>query len=106
VGDDGAEENEGCHPQRHAAARLVDLLDDQVVARFGCASHQMIEQRDAGPADGRQKEQSGMIETCARRDVETSEEGCAKRTHRNCHGDEKQCPAGNRYRMIMPVAGE
>lgn len=59
MGDNGAEENQRRHAQRNAAARFMDLLDDQVVATFNAAAEQMIEQPDGEPADRQEKRKRG-----------------------------------------------
>ncbi len=49
--DNRADEDQRRHAQRHAAARFVDLLDDEIVAALNRAPGQMIEQADREPAD-------------------------------------------------------
>jgi len=106
VSDDRAEEHKRCHAKRHTATRLVNLLDDEVVACFDRLSRQMVEQSDTRSAKRQQEEKPGVIEPCAGREVEAPQESSAKRADRNSHWDQEQRPPQHRYGVVMPVANE
>ncbi len=65
VGHDCTEEHQRRHAERDTATGLVDLLDDQVVARFDGPARQMVEQSDTGPTKRQQEEKPRMIEARA-----------------------------------------
>ena len=70
VSDDSAQENQRRHAEGDAAPRLVDLLDDQVVAALDAPSGAMIKPADREPADRQQEKQPRMREACPRRHIE------------------------------------
>ena len=70
MGDDGRDENEGGHAQRDAAARFVNLLDNEVVTALGMPTKPLIKQADRETGERKKEEQPGMLEPGPRRLVQ------------------------------------
>ena len=101
--DNGAEEDQRRHAQRHAATWFMDLLDDQVVAAFDAATEQMIEQADREPADRQEKQQPWMRKACSCRNVEAPQEGSAEAADRRSHRNKERQPTQHGQSMVVPV---
>ena len=93
VGQHGRDQHERRHAQRHAAARLMNLLQDQVVAALGGPALPQIDEADQKPRDGQEVQQPRMRVPQVRRPVQRPQEHGARRPHRNRHRSQKQGPA-------------
>ncbi len=106
VGCDSPDEDQRRHAQRHPAAGLVNLLDDQIVAAFDTAAGPLIQQADRVTADGQQEQQPRMRKPGPRRNIEAPQEGRAQRSDEQCHRHENERPAHDRYGMFVAGAHE
>ena len=95
--DHGAEKDQRCHAQGNAAPGLMNLIDDEVVAALHAAPDTVVEQADGEAPDRQQEQQPRMREPGFRRDVETPEKRCAKRTDDGRQRHEDHRPARERH---------
>ncbi len=89
--------DQGRHAERHAAARLVDLVDDEVVAALGGASDPGVGRPDRGARKRQAEQQPWMAQPRVSDDIERPEKPGDEGSHDSSHGNGQREPlAGGR----------
>ena len=117
VGKYGGDEDEGRHAQRHAAARLMDLVDDEVVATLRRFTEFLVGPDHRKTCDRHAVNQPGKFETKLRCPVKAPEKQGYERADGSSHryddhdpfreatdlGDTKSEKCRKRHQMDAPA---
>lgn len=101
VGEDGADQDQGSHPEGDASTGFVDFIDEEIVAALTSCSQEIVESDDRDPDEREEVEEPRVVPLGTGSKIEEPEEESAGGPDQEGDREGQESPAENGESLCM-----